>query len=306
MMAAMRVDALIGLLVAGLVAVPATASAAPPGSVLMQARSDDGAGPNLAPQPQAPPRAQTLAVLILSGEEAGVPLSDVYTSAVRAIESHTALNVVDVAVSERETAIRECAGKAACFAQKVRSAAGSVDLLLTVSVDRLDEGLLLGLRLVDVITYDELGATGDEIPVGMSLVGAMETQLADVFPRSVWDQIASVEIETTPANAEVSIAGRSCASPCSLSRMIPGTYEVAIKKAGYEPWRGTVTLTPGRPAKVNTVLVEPEGGITSSPVFWGAIGAAVIGAGVATFFLLRPENRTINLCIARSEDLCTN
>lgn len=306
MMPRMRHDALIACLVAGLATLPVAARAE--NGPLRQARTDRSeAPPDLSAYPKAPPVPQTVAVLILSGEEAGLPLSDVYASARKAIEAHTALNVAPldaIGLAEREAAIRECAGKADCFARKVRSSAGSIGLLLTVSVDRLDAGLLLGFRLVDVGTEQELGATGDEVPVGMSLVGAMEQQLPEVFPATVWDQIAALQITTEPSNAEVAVGPRSCASPCELRRMIPGTYEVHIKKAGYVPWTGTVTLTPDRMATVDTVLAEPAGGITSSPLFWGALGAAVVGAGVATFFLLRPTDRTINLCIAPTEDLC--
>jgi hypothetical protein len=304
MMRPMRYDALIACLTAGLAMLPATGIAAGP-SVLAQARTDTG--PNLAAQAPAPPRPGTVAILILSGEEAGLALSNIYSDARKAIEGHTAMNVAPldaIGLAEREAAIRECAGKADCFARKVRINSGAIDQLLTVSVDRLDQGLLLGFRLVDVKTEQELGATGDEVPVGMSMFGAMEQQLAQVFPTTVWNQIAAVTIQTEPANAEVSIGGRACASPCELKRMIPGTYEVTIKKAGYVPWTGTVTLTPDRAANVNTILAEPAGGITSSPLFWGAIGAAVVGAGVATFFLLRPSDRSIRLCIAPTEDVC--
>src|SRR5688572_14572077 len=74
---------------------------------------------NLEVEAQPPPRAQTVAILILSGEEAGIPLSEVYGNARKAIEENTALVVapLDVlALEEREAAVRECAGKAACFA----------------------------------------------------------------------------------------------------------------------------------------------------------------------------------------------
>ncbi len=302
----MRYDVLIACLSAGLAMLPATGVAAGP-SYLAQARTDTGEGPDLSAVAFTPPAPGTVAILILSGEEAGLALSDIYADARKAIEGHTALNVAPldaIGLAEREAAIRECAGKADCFARKVRINSGTIDQLLTVSVDRLDQGLLLGFRLVDVKTEQELGATGDEVPVGMSMFGAMEQQLGQVFPTTIWNQIASVTITTEPPNAEVSLGGRACASPCELKRMIPGTYEVLIKKAGYVPWNGTVTLTPDRPAVVDTVLAEPAGGITSSPLFWGAIGAAVVGAGIATFFLLRPDDRTINLCIAPTEAAC--
>ncbi len=278
------------------------ASAAPGSPVLETSNLEVEASP--------PPRVQTVAVLILSGEEAGIPLSEVYGNARKAIEENTALVVapLDVlALEEREAAIRECAGKAACFASKVRAnATTQVDLLLTVSLDRLDEGTLLGFRLVDVGSEEEIGTAGDEVPVGMSMLGAMERQLPDVFPKSVWGQISNLTITTQPDGAEVTVAGRSCVSPCELTRIVPGKYEVTIKKTDYEPWSGSVVLNPKETAKIEQALVEPPGGITSSPFFWGGIAAVVVAAGVGAFFLFRPESRIVTICISDDKSLCDN
>jgi len=254
---------------------------------------------DLAVRPTPPPRAETVAILILSGEEAGIPLSEVYAGARNAIERHTAINVAPldaIGLAVREAAVRECAGKASCFARRVRG--GSANLLLTVSVDRIDEGILLGLRLVDIESEQQIGATGDEIPAGMSMRGAMEQQLPDVFPQTVWDQIGVLVVDTTPNNAEVTVAGRSCASPCELKRLVPGTYEVTIRKAGYLDWSGPVTIEAGRTANLTQELQEPEGSIVKSPWLWGGIGLAAIGAGVAAFLLLRNDDRLVNVCIA--------
>lgn len=270
-------------------------------------------GPLLAPgdvpsvQMKAPPKSETVAILILSGAEAGVPLSEVYAGARKVIERHTAINVAPldaIGIDEREAAIRECAGKAACFARRVRG--GAANLLLTVSVDRIDEdgGTLLGLRLVDIETEAQIGAAGDEIPAGMSMLGAMEQQLPNVIPSSVWDQIGVLKISTEPAQAEVTAAGRSCVSPCELKRVVPGTYEVTIRKAGYIDWTGPVTVEASRTATLERVLEEPEGSIASSPWLWAGIGAAVIGAGIAAAFLLQGDDDLVNVCIAPDQSNC--
>lgn len=283
----------------------ASSAWAAPGSPLREA---DDKPPNLDVKPTPPPRMQTVAILILSGEDAGIPLSEIYGNARKAIEENTSLNVAQldvIGLNEREAAIRECAGKAACFAQKVRAnATTQVDLLLTVSVDRLDEGTLVGFRLVDVGSEQEIGAAGDEVPVGMSMLGAMERQLPDVFPKSVWGQIANLEVGTTPEGAEVNAAGRSCVSPCALTRLPPGTYVISIKKAGYEPWTGNVTLDARQTTKVEQALAEPPAGITSNPLFWTGIAAVVVGAGIGAFFLLRPQDRIVNICIADNPSDC--
>jgi hypothetical protein len=266
-----------------------------------------GGAPDLAPRAAPAPVASTVAILVLSGEEAGIPLSEMYARARGVIEAHTALNVAALDVlglAERDAAIRDCAGNAACFASKVRAQAASIGLLLTVSVDRLDEGLLLGFRLVDVRSEEQIGASGDEIPVGMSLVGALEQQLPEVFPRSIWDQIAAVSIETEPANAEVTVAGRSCVSPCELARLVPGVHEVTVRKEGYLQWSGAVELAAGRTTVVRAVLEAPKGSFVASPLFWGVLGAVVAGAVAASYLALQPEGPVESLCIARRIEDC--
>lgn len=266
--------------------------------------------PTAPPAPPAPPRSMSVkpvAILLISGEEIGVPLSEIYSNARRVIESNTALPVAAldvISLDERAAAIRNCAGDARCFAAKVRATASNVGYLLTISADRLDEGFLLGFRLVDVETEREIGAAGDEIPVGMSMLGAMENQLPNVFPASIWGQIATLHIDSEPRVAEVTVGGRSCVSPCDLTRMPPGKYEVTIRKAGYLPWQGSVVLGARDTASVSTVLKEAESKITSSPFFWGALGVLVAAGGVVSFLALRSTDRHVNICIAPDQRQC--
>ncbi|MCB9655906.1 MAG: PEGA domain-containing protein [Deltaproteobacteria bacterium] len=258
--------------------------------------------------PPTPTTPETVAILVLSGDETGVPISEIYSAARRALELNTAYVVAPldvIGIAEREDAIRVCAGRAACFAEKVRANSSGVDVLLTTSVDALDTGLLLGVRLVDVREGKELGATGDEIPAGMSLLGAMERQLATVVPPSVWGNIAQIEIETIPPNVEVIVGARACASPCELTRMIPGTYPVTLRKGGYITWTGELTLERKKTEHLSRTLVEPETSILESPVLWAGVGVVVVATAVTSFFLLRSNSQTVSLCIARDASLCS-
>lgn len=257
------------------------------------------------------PRAKTVAILVLSGEEIGVPLSQIYSDARSVIEAHTALNVAPldvIGLDERAAVVRECAGRGSCFAQRVRESAtaSNVSLLLTVSADRLDEGFLLGFRLVDVDTSRDIGAAGDEVPAGMSMLGAMEQQLPGVFPALIWDQISTVQVDSTPPNAEVTVGGRACASPCELTRMAPGTYEVTVRKAGFAPWTGSISLDPRETGKVTATLeaLESSGGVMSSWVFWAAVGAVVVGGTAAAVAIAQPSDRVVSICIAQDRSLC--
>ncbi len=259
----------------------------------------------LAPSPLRPRR---IAVLILSSAQVGLPLSDVYASARRVLEGRTALQVLPLdllGMSDREEAIRECAGNAACFARRVRAVAPDADLLLTISLDQISDNLLLALRLVDLPSKQAIGTSAEELPIGMSLSGAMERQLPQVLPGTIWDQVGRIEVDSEPSNAEVTVAGFNCASPCSLKRMVPGTYSVSISKAGYERWVSAVTVEPKRMARVKAILQESEGdGVLSSPYFWSAVGIVAVGVGILTFFLAQPGDQLINVCISASQDQC--
>lgn len=289
-------------------AIPTTALAVPdPNRGALLAEGPASGSPELEARLQAAPQAKTLAILILSGDEAGLALSETYSEARKVIEAHTAISVApldQIGVTDRETAIRSCAGKADCYVQRLSNTLAGISLLLTISVDRLEDGMLLGLRLVDVASKQEIGASGDEVPAGMSVSGAMEQQLATVFPGSTWDQIAEVSVTTEPPNAEVNVGGRSCASPCTLNRMVPGTYEVSINKEGFLPWKGNVTLVAKQNQAVSAVLQEPPAGLVSSPLFWGLVAAAAVGTGVAIFFLAQPSERVVRICIAEDPANC--
>lgn len=259
--------------------------------------------------PQPPPlRPRRIAVLILSGPQVGLPLSDIYSAARRTLERRTALRVLPLdllGMSDRDAAIRECAGNPACFARRVRGVAAGVDLLLTVSLDQISEKLLLALRLVDIPTEQAIGASAEELPFGMSLVGGMERQLPRVLPGTIWDQVASVEVTSEPSNAEVSVAGFNCATPCTVRRLVPGKYSVTVSKADHESWEGTVSVLARQTTRVRAEL-EPDDddGVLSSPYFWTAVGLVAVGAGVLTFLLVQPGDQLINVCISPSRDVC--
>ena len=131
------------------------------------------AAPALAAPPTERPR--SIAIFVLSGEKVGAQLTDVYAVVRQGIEAETALEVAPLEVfpsSVRDSAIRRCAGDGACFANTVRESGVAVDWLLLVSADRLGEGVLLGLRLVDLRLAaagqpPNLAAVGDKSPDGL-------------------------------------------------------------------------------------------------------------------------------------------
>lgn len=250
---------------------------------------------------------RTIAILVLSGDKSGFPVSEVYGAARRPLERNTALRVAPleaIGLAERDDVIRACAGDAACFVRRLRAARDDVDLLLTVSVDRPDEDLLLGLRLIRTRDRTAIAAVGDEVPFGMSLEGAMERRLPDLVPPSVWGQVATVEVLSVPSSAEVSFADRTCITPCRLERMRPGFHEVLLRKSGRLPWRETVSL--GRGAnRVEATLAAPKRSLLENPWFWTAVGVAAVAGGVATWALLDQDDPGRVLCFSADESLCS-
>ncbi|MEM7675245.1 MAG: PEGA domain-containing protein [Myxococcota bacterium] len=279
---------------------PQISDVVPPSSVRSEPTSSPGP---ISLQPQ------TIAIIILPGARVDLPLSDVYASARHVLERKTALRILPLDVlgmSGTKASIRVCAGNPSCFAQRVRTAATDVDLLLTIALDQITDQLLLALRVVDVQSEQAVGASAEEVPVGMSLAAGMEQQLSRVLPDSIWEQVGRLEVTSNPTNAEVSVGAFNCASPCVIRRMIPGTYPVTVRMLEFTPWQRVVTVSAGGTAHANAVLVaeEDERSITSSPLFWGAVGLVAIGAGVLTFFLAQPSDPQVDVCIATMPDQC--
>lgn len=252
-------------------------------------------------------RPTSLAILVLSEAASGYPISEVYGATRRPLEENTALRVAPleaIGIDERDAVIRACAGDAACFVRRLQATRGEVDLLLAVSVDRPGEDLLLGLRLIDTRSQEQIGATGAEIPAGMALEGAVERLLPDVVPVTVWGQVAGVQISSDPSSAEATVSGRSCVTPCTFERLAPGTYTVEVRTGGREPWRSEVELVSGRTANIVAELEAPDSSLLESPWLWTAVGLGVAGGIVGAFLLAQEPEREMILCFSARDGVC--
>lgn len=258
-------------------------------------------------RPQGRPRPESLAILILSGASSGYPLSEVYAATRRPLEAHTALRVAPleaIGIDERDAAIRTCAGDASCFVRRLEAARSEVDLLLTVSLDRPDDSLLLGLRLIDTREAVQLGATGDEIPSGMALEGAVERRLPDIVPSTLWDQVAGVRVESDPPAAEATVAGRTCVTPCAFERLAPGMYTLVVRTSGLDPWRSELDLRPGQTPTVRARLESPDRPLYESPWLWVTVGAGLAAGIVAGALLVQRSDSGALLCISAQPEAC--
>jgi hypothetical protein len=251
----------------------------------------------------------TIGILVLTPESFELSVNDLYTSARTAIEAETVLSVAPVDLfseSVRQVAIRRCAGDAKCFLSQFEQSGVPVDLLLTISVARLDERLLLGLRLISAKAAVELAAGGGEIAWDLPLARVMESELARIFPRDVWGRISFVEVRAEPAGAEVKMAGRSCRAPCRIGRLAPGPHEVIVERQGFSTHRAQVEAIAKTGAVLEVKLLplpEPEGELYESPIFWVAAGALVVGSVAAIAVLSAGENGDL-VCIYPDLSAC--
>ncbi len=282
-----------------------------PGSIF---RADaEAAPPNLAARPAAgEQKAQSIFILVLSGGEVAAP--DALDDAARQeIESNTALQVAardSFSNDLRTKTVSQCAGDPKCFATQLRTAGVDVDLILTISATQIGENSLLGLRLVDAdkagggMNVKDIATFGEELAGGASPVRATKEFTKNVFPPTIWGQIASVVVEVDQASAEVLVGLSQCVSPCKLDRMLPGRYPVVVKKSGYVNWTGEVALAAKATETLKVTMVEEETPLTSSPWFWGAIGLGVAAAGTAAVVLATADKGPVVVCIARDISQC--
>jgi hypothetical protein len=249
--------------------------------------------------------ALALGILILTAEDVDIPLVDLYTSARTAVEAETALRVAPLDLfseSVRQDAIKHCAGEGRCFLEKFRASGVRIDLLLTISVARLDERLLLGLRLADARRTggDEIAAKGVAVEKGTSIEARLREELRSVFGPTLWGQVGAIAVRAE-AGAEVRVEDHACVAPCRIERVPPRTYAIEISKRGFTTWRGRTEVEPQKTAIVEAKLVElpveaPE--LWEQAWFWGAVGGAALAIGtVVAFALTRRSGGSDTVCI---------
>ncbi|MEM6789017.1 MAG: PEGA domain-containing protein [Myxococcota bacterium] len=98
-----------------------------------------------------------------------------------------------------------------------------------------------------------------------------------------------LQISADRKGAAVSVDGVDVGlAPVSLRRPA-GAYHVEVRKAGFEPYLADVRLKPASEVALEAVLAAEEVGLHERWWFWTSIGAALAGAAVVTYFVVRPE-----------------
>jgi len=73
-----------------------------------------------------------------------------------------------------------------------------------------------------------------------------------------------LKVTTTPAHAEVSVDGKILGSTPFSGRVVRGDHVLALRMAGFQPWRGTVRVTE-EPASLQIALKKQDGLETVPP-----------------------------------------
>ncbi len=94
---------------------------------------------------------------------------------------------------------------------------------------------------------------------------------------------ATLHIEANTANTAVAIDKVDVGtSPITLLRPA-GTYELVVRKSGFDPYRTSLTVKPGEDANVRVNLVVHKPSVIKRWWFWTAIGAAATIAATGAY-----------------------
>jgi hypothetical protein len=110
-----------------------------------------------------------------------------------------------------------------------------------------------------------------------------------------------VELVTVPSGADVYLEGSRFArtTPTLLEELLPGRYTLTLRKAGYKPWRHTVTVSPGKAVAFKNIVLIPE----SWP--WRTAGTLncqdIVPMGGRYMFLLQ-AGPTLSECMVYGRD----
>jgi len=98
-----------------------------------------------------------------------------------------------------------------------------------------------------------------------------------------------LQISADREGAAVAVDGLDVGlAPVALRRPA-GAYHVEVRKSGFEPYLADVRLEPAAEVALEAVLAPEEIGLHERWWFWTSIGAALAGAAVVTYFIVRPE-----------------
>jgi hypothetical protein len=108
------------------------------------------------------------------------------------------------------------------------------------------------------------------------------------IPVSMTEQPAQIRIASNVPRAVVRVDGVDVGlSPVIVTRP-PGVRVVTVATDGYVPYESKVTLKPGQSVPLDAQLSPEKQPLTKKWWFWAGAVAIVAGAGLTTYFIVRP------------------
>ena len=253
----------------------------------------------------SPPGLALSVELVTSGASA-VSVSDTLAASLDALGAATGAKVTVL------NGLESCRDSVSCRVQRGRDKA----LIIIVYVTPFGDETRYGYDVIDPTTTSTAAQTvGSGLlrvegragagQVARALVDAVEPALRD---RGLWGQFGTVTIDGLPRDATVSIAGLGAvnvvdARIVSIEGLRPGAVEITVSA---EEWM----IAPARAVVLGgahgVLIVDPQPAgdrIVRRGLFWGSVGAVVLGAAAMAITGILSSSRTPGYCVT-SDPVC--
>ena len=254
-----------------------------------------GAAPALAGDPR-----RAVAVLEFRSDSSALPAVGARFAAV--MGSRTSLRVLGGDQARQrygaglDADVVKCDGEARCIGA-IGQRLGVAEVVL-IGVSELGDVILTVQRIesgsgrVDGRLAEALA--GDAAPADDELVEYLER----VLPPEDFVRFGLIAITVNVGGAEIVVGGhKRGTSPLAAIRVpAPSTYDIAVKKAGFLPFRAEVKVPPDGEMKVNAILQRPgQGGAGPWYARWwvAAVAGVVVAGAVTTGYVLSRDRDAV-------------
>lgn len=253
-----------------------------------------------------------IAIYTVRGDGVSTPLIAFQERARRLLEAHMHAEIV----SMRETLVRGgpelnkklagCQADPKCYSDLLGRTLDA-RYLLVLTATRLDELRLAGGRLLDLQALQSLGESIEEVPSDQSYLDAIDRRVEACIPKERWDPFGSLSVTSEPPGAQVAVQGRVIGlTPLpQVGYLLPGTYEVGVRKSGFEPQSTSVEVRQGEVAQAILQMDPLPEADSNGWMIWAGVGAAaVVAATVVTVVLVTAGGGEASFCSAPDPAAC--
>lgn len=260
----------------------------------------------LAPKAEATPSKVLLSVHVLASADAD---ADALSRALYDEVEAGARSLVGVALESPErampeegsrlsTALRSCAGDAACIAQRLSEL--DLPLALLVTEDRTLSPAVLSLDLISAAERKSLASRLVDLPSRAPLVPAVRGVLAagGALPGG------HLTLRLHPAEALASIDGEDPSDANAERRLLTvGPHHLRVEAGGYETLERVQRITADQDETLDLAL-ERSPSILESGWFWASVGLVAATTLTVAIVTQIPRGTTYRYCMAPSPEQC--